>query len=456
MLFANIKMPIRWRLSLLLTVGLIGILVLFHIFVYFALKNWLVHTEETVLKSKLASIKQVHEQKELSELPYSVWLPSLIEHGQAVRIIFAGKAAGVVDKGIPSEVFLQEGQAAPRRSLVQVGSKSVLILTTPIERDRGRIELYTDFSFVTQYLHMALGVLITASVALLLFVLVGGYLTVALAFRPVSKIIQSVQAFDPGQPAHRLEITATGDEIALLSTVFNSLLDRIYTSMQKQNAFVSDVSHELRTPIAVIRGYVGLLRRWGLSRREVAEEALATMDEELERVEKLTERLLRLARFEVDEPASELEAFELTTVVSERVKRWRHVHRTLTIAYEEPEQPLDVIGWRADMEELLDILLDNAGKYTGDGGLITVSCTREGQWIELIVQDTGQGIAADELPRVFDRFYRAKRHVSQTGSGLGLSIAQKIVERAQGTMEVQSRLGLGTKVIVRLPAQPGV
>jgi signal transduction histidine kinase len=108
------------------------------------------------------------------------------------------------------------------------------------------------------------------------------------------------------------------------------------------------------------------------------------------------------------------------------------------------------------MEELLDILLDNAGKYTGDGGLITVSCTREGQWIELIVQDTGQGIAADELPRVFDRFYRAKRHVSQTGSGLGLSIAQKIVERAQGTMEVQSRLGLGTKVIVRLPAQPGV
>lgn len=261
MLFANIKMPIRWRLSLLLTVGLIGILVLFHIFVYFALKNWLVHTEETVLKSKLASIKQVHEQKELSELPYSVWLPSLIEHGQAVRIIFAGKAAGVVEKGIPSEVFLREGQATPRRSLVQVGSKSVLILTTPIERDRGRIELYTDFSFVTQYLHMALGVLITASVALLLFVLVGGYLTVALAFRPVSKIIQSVQAFDPGQPAHRLEITATGDEIALLSTVFNSLLDRIYTSMQKQNAFVSDVSHELRTPIAVIRGYVGLLRR---------------------------------------------------------------------------------------------------------------------------------------------------------------------------------------------------
>jgi signal transduction histidine kinase len=303
---------------------------------------------------------------------------------------------------------------------------------------------------------MALGVLVTASVALLLFVLVGGYLTVALAFRPVSKIIQSVQAFDPGQPAHRLEIPATGAEIALLSTVFNSLLDRIYTSMQKQNAFVSDVSHELRTPIAVIRGYVGLLRRWGLSRREVAEEALATMDEELERVEKLTERLLRLARFEVDEPASELEAFELTSVVSERVKRWRHVHRALTIAYEEPEQPLGVIGWRADMEELLDILLDNAGKYTGDGGLITVSCTREGQWIELIVQDTGQGIAADELPRVFDRFYRAKRHVSQTGSGLGLSIAQKIVERAQGTMEVQSRLGLGTKVIVRLPAQPGV
>ncbi|MFC7442464.1 sensor histidine kinase [Laceyella putida] len=455
MWFGNIKMPIRWRLSLLSTVGLIGILVLFHMFVYVALKNWLIHTEEAVLQSKLVSIKRVHEQKELSELPHSVWLPSLIEKGQAVRILIGGKTRGLVNKGISSHVFLREGQAVPKRVLTQMGKKSVLILTMPIEKGTGRIELYTDFSSTTKYVKMVLGVLIIASIALLLFVMMGGYLMSTIAFRPVTRITYAVQKFDPAQPTHRLEIPATGDEIALLSRVFNSLLDRIYASMQKQNQFVSDVSHELRTPIAVVRGYLDLLRRWGLSKPEVAEEALATMDQELGRVEKLTERLLRLARFELDEHAGELETFELTTVVWERVKRWRHVHRTLTLQYDEPGHEIAFTGLKADIEELLDILLDNAGKYTEAGGLIKVACARDKEWIEISVRDTGQGIPPEELPHVFERFYRAKKQIAQTGSGLGLSIAQKIVEKAQGKLEVKSKLGLGTKVIVRLPAQGG-
>ncbi|MGA9173804.1 MAG: HAMP domain-containing sensor histidine kinase, partial [Thermoactinomyces sp.] len=315
MWFGNIKMPIRWRLVVLSTIGLIGILILFHIFVYFLLKNWLIGTEESVLRGKLLSIQKVYNQEAFSSLPYSAWLPSMIEEGQAVRIIRSKHVIASVNKGISETVFLPLSYPNKKEKIEKYTDREVLVLTTPLDRGTGRLELYSDYSSSGKYISSMITALIIASSVLLVFVVIGGYVMSTIAFRPVKLITKAVQEFDPAKPTHRLEVPDTGDEIALLSKVFNSLLNRIYHLIKRQNRFVSDVSHELRTPIAVVRGYLNLLRRWGMKKPDVAEEALSTMDEELTRIEKMTERLLKLARLELEEPIQEPETFEITSVI---------------------------------------------------------------------------------------------------------------------------------------------
>ncbi|MGA9172530.1 MAG: HAMP domain-containing sensor histidine kinase, partial [Thermoactinomyces sp.] len=178
---------------------------------------------------------------------------------------------------------------------------------------------------------------------------------------------------------------------------------------------------------------------------------LSTMDEELTRIEKMTERLLKLARLELEEPIQEPETFEITSVIAERVKRWRQVHRELEIVYDAPETELEFRSYKADLEELLDILLDNAGKYTDEGGQIFVKLRGTPHRIRIVVRDTGQGIPAADLPFIFDRFYRVKRQRKKTGSGLGLSIAKELVKKMGGTLEIKSQLGKGTAVIISFP-----
>jgi two-component system, OmpR family, sensor histidine kinase ArlS len=451
MWFGNIKMPIRWRLVVLSTIGLIGILILFHIFVYFLLKNWLIGTEESVLRGKLLSIQKVYNQEAFSSLPYSAWLPSMIEEGQAVRIIRSKHVIASVNKGISETVFLPLSYPNKKEKIEKYTDREVLVLTTPLDRGTGRLELYSDYSSSGKYISSMITALIIASSVLLVFVVIGGYVMSTIAFRPVKLITKAVQEFDPAKPTHRLEVPDTGDEIALLSKVFNSLLNRIYHLIKRQNRFVSDVSHELRTPIAVVRGYLNLLRRWGMKKPDVAEEALSTMDEELTRIEKMTERLLKLARLELGEPIQEPETFEITSVIAERVKRWRQVHRELEIVYDAPETELECRSYKADLEELLDILLDNAGKYTDEGGQIFVKLRGTPHRIRIVVRDTGQGIPAADLPFIFDRFYRVKRQRKKTGSGLGLSIAKELVKKMGGTLDIKSQLGKGTAVIISFP-----
>jgi two-component system, OmpR family, sensor histidine kinase ArlS len=451
MWFGNIKMPIRWRLVVLSTIGLIGILILFHIFVYVLLKNWLIGTEESVLRDKLISIQKVYDQEAFSSLPYSAWLPSMIEEGQAVRLIRNKRVIASVNKGISETVFLPMSYPNKKEKIEKYTDREVLVLTMPLDRGKGRMELYSDYSSSGKYISSMITALVIASSVLLVFVVIGGYVMSTIAFRPVKMITKAVQEFDPARPTHRLKVPNTGDEIALLSRVFNSLLDRIYDLIKKQNRFVSDVSHELRTPIAVVRGYLNLLRRWGMKKPDVAEEALSTMDEELTRIEKMTERLLKLARLEMEEPVQEPETFNITSVIAERVKRWQQVHRELEIVYDARDEELECRSYQADLEELLDILLDNAGKYTEEGGRITVKLRGTPKRIRIVVRDTGQGISAADLPFIFDRFYRAKRQRKNTGSGLGLSIALELVKKMGGELDIKSQLGKGTAVIIMLP-----
>lgn len=262
----------------------------------------------------------------------------------------------------------------------------------------------------------------------------------------------------------RIELHQT--ELDGLEEALNNMLKRLEEAKKKQIRFVDDASHELRTPIAVIHGYADMLDRWGKSDPKVLDEAVSAIKTESEHMTTLIDQLLFLARGEMDrhvldrQPLDAQELLDEIMVESEMLDEGRHVFRMLSHPAEadaEGEDGAPKLMISADaalIKQAVRILRDNAVKYTPDGGEISFKAyAREdaaGRRICLEVSDTGIGIPSDELPRIFDRFYRGTnaRADNAGGSGLGLSIAQWIVKEHGGKIEAISGSGFGTRMTI--------
>ena len=252
----------------------------------------------------------------------------------------------------------------------------------------------------------------------------------------------------------RIQVDDLQEELKNVAVAINGMLDRINESYAAQARFVSDASHELRTPIAVIQGYANLLDRWGKDDEKTLTESVSAIKDEAGNMKDLVEQLLFLARGDSNRISLVTERIGLTGLVEEVVSETRmldsgHVFKTSCL-------DADVMADKSLIKQALRILVDNAIKYTDDGGEITVSAVKDGDSARLSVSDSGIGIKPDILPYVFDRFVRAdeSRTRATGGAGLGLSIAQWIASRHCGHMEVISREGIGTKITLVLPAAP--
>ncbi len=272
--------------------------------------------------------------------------------------------------------------------------------------------------------------------------------------KPITDMAEKAAAVSASNLSDRISVEGAKNELKDLALVINSMLDRIEVSYNSQKQFVSDASHELRTPIAVIQGYVGMLQRWGKTDKEVLDEGIAAIEQEAASMKELVERLLFLARHDKKTLMLEMESFDPLEVMSE-------VHREAKMLSAEhrfelsPAQNSRISGDKDMIKQLMRILLDNAIKYTPAGGSITLGVKRDRNHCIMTVTDTGAGISAEDLPKVFDRFYRCdEARKSQTsGHGLGLSIARIIVAAHGGKLKVRSKVGVGTTFSVLLPLE---
>jgi len=270
--------------------------------------------------------------------------------------------------------------------------------------------------------------------------------------KPIADMTEAAATLSANNLSNRINIAGTKNELKDLATVINGMLDRIERSYNSQKQFVSDASHELRTPIAVIQGYASMLERWGKTDKAVLDEGISAISQETASMKELVERLLFLARHDKKTLMLEMEVFDPAEIMSA-------VHRDaklLSTAHEFELTPLEHCSVRGDkgmLKQLMRILVDNAIKYTPAGGRITLGLKKQGNACVLSVKDTGQGISAEEMPRIFDRFYRSDsaRKAQSSGHGLGLSIARIIVVTHGGRMTVRSKEGVGTTFSVRLP-----
>lgn len=336
------------------------------------------------------------------------------------------------------------------------------VYAVPVDPPEGQarvVEAGRSYGSVTETLGAFALLLVGAVLVALVLSVVGAYVLARTALAPVDAVARSARRIGAGDLGRRLPVARPGDEIGRLTTTINDLLARLEASfarreeaLARQRRFAADASHELRTPLTSIVGYARMLKSWGLEDWEAGREGVDAILEESGRMRALVEDLLAVARGDDEGIPLQLADGDLGAVAAEAVGAARAAAGgKVVIQHVPPKEPVEAFFDEARIRRTVDILLDNAVKYTPQGGVVTVGVGREDGLLRLRVSDTGTGIPAEDLPRVFERFYRADPARSEGGSGLGLSIARQIARAHGGEIEAASRPGRGSTFILSLP-----
>jgi signal transduction histidine kinase len=269
--------------------------------------------------------------------------------------------------------------------------------------------------------------------------------------RPIDEMTLIVRQINANDMDRRLNVKGMHDELKELAMTFNEMLDRIENSYETQNRFTSDASHELRTPIAVIQGYINMLDRWGKADGEILEESIEAIKSESHNMKRLTEKLLLLAKADKGILEMEFEYFELNDLISEITKETQMIDSSHTITNNINEVK-SIYADRESLKQAVRIFVDNAVKYTPEGGKIALNSYINKKKIYIEIEDNGIGISKEDMNNIFNRFYRVdkSRTKESGGHGLGLSIAKWIISQHKGEIEVKSELNKGTVITLIL------
>jgi heavy metal sensor kinase len=328
------------------------------------------------------------------------------------------------------------------------------------------IQVASSLEDVEDALRTLFIILVIAVPSALLVASLGGQFLANQALKPVDHITQTARMITSQNLNQRIKSLKVKDEISRLIETFNEMISRLDQSFHQIKQFSSDASHELKTPLTILKGEVEVALRKERTSQNY-EQILRSNLEEINRMSKIVDNLLLLARTETGEIRLFKEEVNLSQIVSEVVTQLTKLAhaKDLQIVATNHHEDIPLYGDALRIREMLLNLIENSIKYTEPGGSISVSLEKnaphslpgeeEGSYdgVKIVVSDTGIGIAKEDQERIFGRFFRVDKARSgeQGGSGLGLSICKWIVEAHQGEISVESELGKGSRFIVRLP-----
>lgn len=334
------------------------------------------------------------------------------------------------------------------------GEKHLLYKNVRIEsKDNGSVYLQivkdmdNEYDFMKiLFIFMAIGDFIGIIVSIIL-----GYMVSKKMLKPIDYITKTAENIGINNLKERIDVRGPEDELKRLGNTFNKMIDRLQGAFNRQAQFVSDASHELRTPIAVIQGYANLLYRWGKDDREALEKSIYAIKLEADNMANLVEKLLILAKGDSGTQELEKKDFWLNELINEVVVESKLIAKNRIVSNDKNDT-IKVFADYKMIKQMLRIFIDNSIKFTSEQGKINISSEFMDKLVTITISDNGVGIPKDEIKNIFDRFYTVDKSRSKDkgGTGLGLSIAKWIVEMHQGTIEVKSEEGKGTKIIVTL------
>ena len=451
-------MSLTQRLTLLYSILLGGILLIFGAAVFLLVNTVLLSqvddrlamtADEFIALSGATSLKEVR----FGEIPANMDTNTNVQvWGLNGELQDSFGIMGISEQALDP---LNTRTSLPRFREVPHGDRLLRVLSIPIGYGGNRIAVMQvavpldSIKFARTYLLYVLFVIWVYGVMIVGFAL---YLTLGRALDPLKSIVETAEQINRADDLSR-RIPLQGfeeGEIGSLIQTFNRTLERLEVLFTSQQRFLADVSHELRTPLTVIKGNVDLMRRM----KQFDAESLSSIDQESGRLTRLVGGLLMLAQAESGNLPLNFQPVELDMLVTEVFQEMHiisggkvHVHLT------EIDQLL-VNGDRDRLKQVLINLIANAIQYTPQDGDVYISLSKVGDQARIICRDTGPGIPAEDLPHIFERFYRAEKSRTRgktTGFGLGLSITKWIVEHHNGHIEVESKEGQGTTFAIWLP-----
>ncbi len=461
-------MTLRFRLTLWYTI-LLALMLLTFAFVFHAvLARALSNQVDDTIRSQAEQIVKIFEKNidpTAAQMPTAIVLSSQV-FAQATT------AAGELINSSPNlgDMRLPWPDTTKQRNLQgesalytwQDSENTLRIYSAPVRSPTGDIaavvQVAQSLTPIQQMLETVRLALLAGSGIALVLAAVGGAAISGTALRPLNQIAETTSRIALAEDLNqRIEGAYPNDEVGQLAETFNDMMERLQDLFETQRQLVADVSHELRTPLATIQGNIDLLRRGVARDPHMLQESLEAIDAEVARMSRLVRDLLLLAEAEGG-LTLHMKPVEVDTVLLEvyrEAQLMANGRQKVRLGHE--DQAL-VQGDADRLKQLLLNLVSNAIAYTPEGGTVTLSLNlRPDGWVRVCVADTGIGIASEDLPHIFDRFWRVDRARTRKagGSGLGLSIARSIAEAHGGTLEVESELGKGSTFEVLLPQLNG-
>lgn len=451
---------IRLRLTALYSLVLALSLCAFGGSAYLAMKHSIRGSVNSALRERLEGVQKIIDEDgprgpaaledELRE--YADGMGNM----QRLRVEDSSGAVYFASRGLEKPLANPQSGAPvrPFRANIGGGDYEVILHNAIVEGRQYQVTLATslrDYNWAIARFRLILFALVPA---LLVVASLGGYWMSHRALAPVDEITQAARGIGAQDLARRLTVHKTGDELERLADTLNEMLVRLDGAFQRVTRFTADASHELRSPVAVMRASAELALRKSRSEEEYRE-ALAQILREAEKVSHLIDQLLVLARADSGSAVLPMNPTDLRETVHSACNQLGHMAESKGLALSEqlPDRNLVVNGDALSLERLFLILLDNAVKYTPTGGKIDVRLSTDNGSAIAEVRDTGIGIASEDIPHIFDRFYRADRARSREfgGAGLGLAIGRWIAEAHGGEIRLESEPAKGSIFQVRLP-----
>lgn len=294
---------------------------------------------------------------------------------------------------------------------------------------------------------------VTLPLTVIIASILAGLFLASITLKPLNNMIGTVRQITGANLDTRVEIPENMHEIRELAETFNDMLERINRSFAVQKQFMQDVSHELKTPLTVIRGEmeVALKRERSINEyRDILESSL----DEIKKINRILESLLALARFDSDAVSLHKESTDITELIKEILNDIEILalqkNIEITVISEASDNIVNID--RERMRRVFYNIFDNAIKYSSEKGKINIDIERADGEVLINISDSGPGISEEDIPYIFDRFYRADKARCSEGFGLGLSIAKSIVKAHGGNIEVRSVSGVGSTFTIYLPA----
>lgn len=469
----KINLPIVVRLSLWNTSILLIALIIFGSLSYYFVSKELYYEQMSLLKESGEQVSEImhirdgrldtrhlryESREDLNFSEKGIFFQIVDKRGKTVFLSPNFPHSLRIDRNISSNQIVRVSDRNGAFSIVSVPA-------TIRTRHRSHKKTYKYFiytgqsiRYVTRILKRIKHLFFWLIPAVLLIASIGGWYMARKSLSPVVKITKAAREISLRNLQQRLPKPKVEDELGQLTTTFNDMIQRLEKGVNDLRQFTADASHELRTPLTIMRGEIEVTLRRTRSIVEYKEK-LADIHKEILWMAKIVENLLTLSRADSDKNFLELKSTKPDKLIREIIESFKTaaIKNSITIEEKFDKSLSNILIDRDKIRQVVNNLLDNAIKYTGKGGNIKISMLKKNNDILIDVTDTGIGIKDEDLPFVFNRFFRADKSRTRFGNstGLGLSICKLIVEAHNGEITIQSEFGKGTTVQVFLPDRPG-